>query len=72
MSRKWWALMISTGIVVTVCYTFVAALKIYSSSIVEKGLDVIQVITVAYFGVNFLDKAIEAYKGGQPPGGDGL
>ena len=62
MSRKWWALIITASIVVVVSYTFVAMLGIYSSTIVEKGLDVLKEVVIAYFSVNLLQKVVEAYK----------
>ena len=62
MSRKWWALMLATLICVAVAYTFVAALKVYESTLVEKALDVIQNVVIAYFSVNLIEKAVEAYK----------
>ena len=62
MSRKWWALIITASIVVVVSYTFVALLGIYSSTIVEKGLDVLKEVVIAYFSVNLLQKVVEAYK----------
>lgn len=62
MSRKWWALIITASIVVVVSYTFVAILGIYSSTIVEKGLDVLKEVVIAYFSVNLLQKVVEAYK----------
>ena len=62
MSRKWWALMLTAAIVVVVSYTFVALLGIYSSTIVEKGLDVLKEVVIAYFSVNLLQKVVEAYK----------
>jgi len=62
MSRKWWALIITASIVVVVSYTFVAVLGIYSSTIVEKGLDVLKEVVIAYFSVNLLQKVVEAYK----------
>jgi len=62
MSRKWWALMLTAAIVVVVSYTFVAMLGIYSSTIVEKGLDVLQNVAIAYFSVNLAQKAVDAYK----------
>ncbi len=73
MSRKWWALIITAAIVVVISYTFVAMLKVYESTIVEKGLDVLQNVVIAYFSVNLLQKAIDAYKqnnGGDGPGGE--
>lgn len=62
MSRKWWALIITASIVVVASYTFVAMLGIYSSTIVEKGLDVLKEVVIAYFSVNLLQKVVEAYK----------
>lgn len=62
MSRKWWTLMLTAAIVVVVSYTFVAMLGIYSSTIVEKGLDVLQNVAIAYFSVNLAQKVVDAYK----------
>jgi len=47
---------VASLITVGICYYFVARLGITSSSIIEKALDTIQVVTVGYFGTNVLEK----------------
>mgnify|MGYP001008064834 CR=1 FL=1 len=64
MSRKWWALLITAGIVVTISYTLVAMLGIYSSTVVEEGLRTLRDVTIAYFSVNLVQKFIDKYRNG--------
>uniref|UniRef100_A0A6M3JI04 Uncharacterized protein n=1 Tax=viral metagenome TaxID=1070528 RepID=A0A6M3JI04_9ZZZZ len=61
-SRKFLIMMLVAAVVVTTSYILVATLHVYSSSIVETGLQALERVAIAYFGVNVLEKAVDAYR----------
>ncbi len=72
-SRKYQQLLFVDTLVLVFGVVMVWLLHISESAIAEKALDVLQNITIAYFGLNVLQKGIEkgadayvAVKGGKP------
>ncbi len=61
-SRKFLIMMMVAGLVTIFCYTLVAMLHIYSSSIVEKGMEVVQNVAIAYFSLNVVEHGVNIYE----------
>jgi hypothetical protein len=61
-SRKWLLMMGIAALFTVLCYTLVALLNIYSSTIVETVITSLERVTIAYFGLNVVQKLGENWE----------
>lgn len=72
-SRKFRQLLFVDALVVVFTYTIVAVFGVHESAVIERGLGLIEKVTIAYFGLNVAQKGVETWgrvRGLQNPSAD--